>query len=146
MAFTWPNNAAGYSASGQKSTTLKWGTQGMFSTAICISSDSADEVERIYLEQGDGLKATSILLKQGRNWHYTIQDDSSAFATAPAIGDDITVTDILGSGSSTIAYTYKAKIVDNNYRGARRQEGQRVIQCESLTLIDTTVAGASPSY
>jgi hypothetical protein len=146
MAFSWPTNAAGYSAAGQRSTTVKWGTGGLSNSAVVISADEAREVDKIYLEQGDGLKATRIMLNQGSNWDFTIQDDSAAFATPPAIGDQVTVIDLIGSGSNCAGATYKGVIVDNNYRAARRSEGHRVLRVEQLTLVDNTAAGSSPSF
>ncbi len=134
----WPTNNSNYSATGV--TTIKWGTGGAWAnapTAIVISADQAREVEKIYLEQGDGLKSTRILLNQGTNWDFTIQDDSTIFASPPNIGENVVVANFLGTGAN---YTYKGMIIDSNYKAARKQEGQRVLRVENLTLIDTTTA------
>lgn len=133
----WPtittaqNNIAG-------TTTIKWGTGGAWAaaaSAIVISADQAEDVEKQYIEQGEGLRATRILLKQGRTWDYTIIDDSTVWAAGPNVGDLVVLTHFLGTGAN---FTYKGIITDNNYRAARKQEGHRVLRCENMTLIDTT--------
>ena len=102
--------------------TLKWGTQGMFSTVICISSDSADEVETHLFGQGDGLKTTRILLKQGGATGITQFRMIARFL--PPRPRLVTTyyrhRHPLGSGSSTCLHL-QGEGVDNNYRGARRQ-------------------------
>lgn len=134
----WPANNSNYSAAGV--TTIRWGTSGAWvpnASAVVISADQAAEVEKIYLEQGDGLKSTRILLNQGKNWDFTIQDDTGVFSSPPSVGDNVVVVNFLGNGTN---YTYKGIIIDNNYRAARKQEGQRVLRVESLTLVDTASA------
>jgi len=134
----WPeqttawNNIAG-------TTTIRWGTGQAWpasATAIVLSADEAEDVEKIYLEQGEGLRATRILLKHGHTWDYTVQDDSSIFATGPNVGDTVVVTNFLNGGTNA---SNSGVIVDTNYRAARKQEGQRVIRVELMNIVDGTV-------
>lgn len=145
MAFSWPVRSSTDNVTGV--TTIRWGTQGACNSAIVISADQAQEVEKIYLEQGEGLKATRIMLKQGQTWDFTFQDDSTVFATPPKVGDVITVTDFMGSNNAATTGWF-GTVVDNNYRTARKQEGQRVIRVENLILIDTQTVGGggTPSF
>ena len=120
-------------------TTIRWGTGGIWpqnSAAIVISADAAEEAEKIYIEQGEGLKATRITLKQGRTWDFTVVDDSAVFASPPAVGSMITVVNFLANNTNAAS---QAVVIDNNYRAARKQEGHRVIRAEIITLIDGSV-------
>lgn len=119
-------------------TTIRWGTGGSFpsaQTAVVISADQDVDTEAIYLENGEGLKATRVLLQHGFKWNYTIQDDSSLFPSGMNVNDQVIITHFIGSG---VNYVKKGTIVNTNYRAARKQEGHRVIQVDSITLIDTT--------
>jgi hypothetical protein len=125
-------------------TTLKWGTRGMTTKCIVISADQARDVEKVYIEQGDGLKATRIMLNHGSNWDFTIIDDTGI--TPPAIGEAVDVLDMILSGASANSYAYKGVVIDNNYRAARKQEGHRVLRVESLTLVDVTANGGTAPW
>ena len=41
-----------------------------------------------------------------------------------------------GATAQMTANSYTATVIDNNYKAARKVEGQRVISCEYLTLIE----------
>jgi len=131
---SWPNVANVGLLTGV--TTIRWGTTHAWApntSAIVISADSAEETEKIYLEQGEGLRATRIILKHGATWDFTIQDDSGAFPSGPNVGQNVVVTNFLGGGGNA---SVNAVVVDDNYRAARKQEGQRVIRLEIMNLID----------
>lgn len=132
----WPTVNSNVNIAGV--TTIKWGTGGAYApagAAIVISADEAQDVEKLYVEQGDGLRATRMLLSHGWTWDFTVIDDSSAFATGPNVNDQVTVVHFLGTGAN---HTFKGTIIDNNYRAARKQEGHRVMRIEIMKLIDTT--------
>jgi len=121
-------------------TTIRWGTDNAWAaaaTAVVISADSAEEIEKMYLENGEGLRATRILMKHGKTWDFTVQDDTSLFASGPNVGQELVVTNFLNGGNTA---SVKAMVVDANYRAARKQEGQRVLRLEIMNLIDTTSA------
>lgn len=133
----WPNvNTGNVNIAG--TTTIRWGTGHAWApstSAVVLSADSAKDVEKIYLEQGDGMRATRVLINQGQTWDFTVQDDSGI--AWPNVAEQVIVVSFLGGTSN---YAYKGCVVDNNYRAARKQEGQRVIRIENMTLIDTTSA------
>lgn len=137
----WPTYNANVNIAGV--TTIKWGTGQAWApsaSAIVVSADSAEEVEKMYIEQGDGMRATRVVHRQGHTWDFTIVDDSSVFAAGPNVGDNVVVTHFLGGGASPGNFTYRGFITDNNYRAARKQEGHRVLRCEVMRLIDTISA------
>lgn len=127
-------------------TTLVWGTAGSLITPapaagyagegfyIVESVDEAEDAEKIHGENGTGIKAWRMLLKHGKIWNITVTDDTTM--TAPSVGSTVTVLDFLGN--KTLSYV--AVVTDNNYRAARKQPGQRVLQVENLTLIDAAAA------
>lgn len=129
----WPNvNTGSINIAG--TTTLRWGTGHAWApntSVVVISADSAKEVEKIYLEQGDGMKATRVTIMQGQTWDFTVQDDSGV--TWPNVAEEVNVVSFIGG---TANYAYKGFVVDTNYRAARKTEGQRVIRLENMTLID----------
>jgi hypothetical protein len=114
----------------------------MNNSAVVLSMDQAPEVEKIYLEQGDGLKATRIMLYQGVVTDLTVQDDATYFATLPNVGSSLVVRNVVGTVTANVAncavFTYSGTIVDSNVKLARKQEGHRVIRVENIALIDTT--------
>jgi len=135
---SWPNIQSDYTNIAG-TTTIRWGTEHAWapaSTAIVLSADEAEDVEKIYLEQGEGLRATRILLKHGHTWDFTVQDDSTIFATGPNVGQTVVVTNFLIGGTNA---SNSGVIVDANYRAARKQEGQRVLRIELMNLVDGTV-------
>lgn len=114
-------------------TTLVWGTgNAINSNYIVISIDESEKVEQYYVENGTGIEAARILLNQGRRWNLTCIDNSSV--TPPTTGSTVTLwTHTLGNSA---AATASAVVINNDVRAARKTEGQRVLQCENLTLVD----------
>lgn len=129
-------------------TTLVWGTGGALQSPLppgpqdvtgfagegyytVDSIDEAEDADAKYGTNGTGIKSWRMLLKHGKKWNVTIQDDRTM--TPPAVATTVGVIDYLGD--KTAAYT--AKVISNDYRTGREQPGQRVIQVENLTLIDS---------
>lgn len=133
-----PLPSTGYLAQGV--TTIKWGTDGMASMTIVIDFNEERDVEKMYIENGTGIPVTRILLDKGARWNITIVDDTRL--TPPVIGSQLNLTDVLSNGN---VYPFVGTVVENNYQAARKQEGHRIIQVESLTLIETLGAGGAPS-
>jgi hypothetical protein len=130
-------------------TTLRWGTGGLLSAnlkkAIVESADEETDVEKIYVEQGDGMRATRFLLIQGRTYNFTVVDDNTVFTSgSPNVGQNVSVVDMLSTGASQVkAYgTYVAQRVN----AGRKVEGKRVMTLENMVLIDTQGAGGSLPY
>src|SRR5678816_4099071 len=80
-------------------TTIKWGTDGMYSTYIVKSITPTDENEVIYIENRTGLKSTRVQLLQGRTYDITVIDDSAI--TPPKINSTITIVDQLALANIT---------------------------------------------
>jgi hypothetical protein len=133
-----PTPSTGYLAQGV--TTIKWGTDGMTGFTTVIDFNEERDVEKMYVENGTGVPTTRILLDKGARWNITIVDDTRL--TPPIIGAQLVMTDVLSTG---VIYTFQGVVVENNYQAARKQEGHRIIQVESLTLVDTTAASGNPS-
>jgi hypothetical protein len=135
-------------------TTLVWGTAGALQSPVPGASyagegyyvvesiDEAEDAEQEYGTNGTGIKSWRMTLKHGRKWNITVTDDINM--TPPTVNGTVQVLDYLGGtpgsggggvGNKTVVYT--AKILSNDYRTARKQAGQRVLQVENLTLIDT---------
>lgn len=143
MAVNWPTYSAGVSAT-PSGTTIRWGTGNFYQTAIVVSVDEREKVDPIYIEQGDGVEATRFMIKHGKVWDVTCIDSGTAFNSPPAVGSVVVVKDILfgtGAGNNMSCTTYSAVCVDNNYKAARKTEGQRTLRLEYLTIAD---AGTLP--
>lgn len=123
-------------------TTLIWGTAGVLQSPlpssgyggdgyyIVESIDSSEDAEQIYGENGTGIKCWRMTLTHGRKYNITVTDDSTM--TPPSVNTTVTIVDQLGDRTKQ----YVCKVLQNEHRGARKQPGQRVLQVESLTLID----------
>lgn len=108
--------------------TIKWGTDGMYSTYIVKSLTPTDEIETMYVENGTGLKSTRIMLAQGRTFDITVVDDSSL--TPPKINTVITIVDQLGLANIS------ARVIGKNGQAARKEAADLVIRAEYLTNIE----------
>ena len=128
---------------GQGYTTIRFGTDGMmantspngsgggaFGFYILESIRANDEIENYYIEQGTGLKATRIQLKQGRRYVLTVVDDTNF--TPPTAGSKIAVVDPISGGAATYQFT----TIENGYNSSRKVEGKRELTVEYLTLIE----------
>jgi hypothetical protein len=115
-------------------TTIKWGTDGLYSTYIVKSMTPTDEIEVIYIENGTGLKSTRIDLAQGRQWDITVIDDTSI--VPPRINTNITIVDPLGVMSGGNGTNITARVIGKNGQAARKQEADLIIRAEYLTNIE----------
>jgi hypothetical protein len=140
MSVAFPVLSAGVILAPANST-VRWGTGGALVSAIVISIDEDEEVDIDYVPQGDGVKAIRVTTKHGKRWNITCVDTGLAFNTPPAVGTTVlVVTDMIagtGAGYQMTANRYNAAIISNNYRAGRKVEGQRTLQVENLTLIDS---------
>jgi hypothetical protein len=135
---TWPSVSAGVTVQPSGST-IRWGTGNTIASTIVLSVDERQKTDKIYVEQGDGVEATRFIVNHGKVWDITCIDSGIAFSTPPTVGGTITLIDIIagtGSGASMTANSSIATVIDNNYKAARKVEGQRVISCENLTCIE----------
>jgi hypothetical protein len=138
-----PTISTGFSGTaGNAQTYLVWGTDGYLQTPapgasrygtgyyIVESIEEDMKVEQIYGENGTGIEAWRVTLQHGMRWNITVQDDSDM--TPPAIETSVGVVDMINNR----AVYYSAKVLNNNYRAARKQPGHRVLLAENLTLVD----------
>lgn len=137
MPTTQNTNAPGNVNTGYRSdglTTLVWGTgNAINSNYIVLSIDESEKTETYYVENGTGIEAARIMLTQGRRWNLTVIDNSSV--TPPVFGSTVSLwTHSLQSSNANALAT--AVVINNDVRAARKTEGQRVLQCENLTLVD----------
>lgn len=145
-AATWPSLSAGYSVQ-QDGTLVVWGTDGIIQLPvpaagfaatgfyIVVSCEETEKVDLDYGENGTGIEIRRTILKHGRRWNVTVIDDVTF--TPPLVGTTITIVDILaGTTSGNAASAKVATVIDNSYRAAQKQPGQRVLQVENLTLVD----------
>lgn len=143
MSVSWPAVSAGVTVQPSGST-IRWGTGNTIASTIVLSVDERQKTDKIYVEQGDGVEATRFIVNHGKVWDVTCIDSGVAFSTPPTVGGTIALVDIVagtGATAQMTANSYTATVIDNNYKAERKVEGQRVISCEYLTLID----GPSPS-
>lgn len=138
MPTTNNTNAPGNVNTGYRSdglTTLVWGTGNSINSGyIVVSIDESEKTETYYVENGTGIEAARVMLNQGRRWNVTCIDDNSI--SPPVFGSTVQLwTHSLQSSNANALAT--AVVINNDVRAARKTEGQRVLQCEKLTLVDT---------
>ena len=144
-----PTLSTGYSSAGI--TTMRWGTDGILQSPspggtfagtgyyIVESIEESEKVEQEYGTNGTGIEAWRVILKHGKRWNITVQDDTSM--SPPSVGTTAWgVVDPLNN--PTLVWT--ATVITNDYRAARRQPGHRVVQVENLTLVDSQVTTIAP--
>lgn len=142
----WPVLSAGYFVA-QDGTLVVWGTDGILQTPtpasgtfagtgfyIVVSCDEAEKVDLDYGENGTGIEIRRTILKHGKRWNLTVIDDVTL--TPPSVGATVSVIDIIGGTNGTVGTIKTATVIDNSYRAAQKQPGQRVLQVENLTLVD----------
>lgn len=144
----FPVLSAGYSVA-QDGTLVIWGTDGILQSIngttapmniagtgfyVVISCDESEKVDLDYGENGTGIEIRRTILKHGKRWNLTVVDDGTM--TPPLVGISIVLVDIIAGSNGTVANTKTAVVIDNSYRAAQKQPGQRVLQVENLTLVD----------
>ncbi len=131
-----PTPSSGYSeraASGYATTSLVWGTDGLYGntvakTAIVKSVRASQMIEEIKIENGTGLTAIQILLNDGQDLEFTVVDD--ALNVWPTSGSIVTFyTGLTGNTATTF------QVINSNCNNSRKQEGERVISAKRYTLI-----------
>lgn len=149
MAVTYPVLSSGYSVQ-QDGTLVVWGTDGILvspaapaglagvSYYTVVSCEPTQKVDLDYGENGTGIEVRRTILVHGKRWNLTVVDDASM--VAPQVGQTVVVVDIIlgptaPNGSSYVTKT--AVVIDNAYRAAQKQPGQRVLLVENLTLVDS---------
>lgn len=114
-------------------TTLVWGTgNAIGGSFIVVSIDESQKVEQYYVENGTGVEAARILLTHGIRWNFTVIDDTTM--TPPTVGSSVTIWRHTSSNNANL--TAAATVINNDFRAARKTEGQRVVQVERLTLVE----------
>ena len=139
MSVSWPAVSAGVVTVQPSGSTIRWGTGNTIASTIVLSVDERQKADKFYIEQGDGVEATRFIVNHGKVWDVTCIDSGVAFSNPPTVGGTITLVDIIagaGAGAAMSANSFVATVIDNNYKAARKVEGQRVIACEYLTLIE----------
>lgn len=145
MAVEWVSGTSNVSIMGV--TTIRWGTRGMFGSAIVESADEAEDTEKYYVDQGDGMHASRILIRQGHSYDFTVVDDSAIFSNSsfiPVSGSNVAITEMLATGS-TIVRAY-GTYISGNYSAAKKTEGKRIMHIENMILIDSQGAPSVPAF
>jgi hypothetical protein len=138
------NISAGFTQGPGGVTTIIWGTSGLLRSPApssntfagegfytVLSVDQSEKAEQVYGENGTGIESWRVNLKHGSRWNVTVQDDSSM--TPPTVGTSVSIVDMVNG----FAHAYSAVVLSGDYRAARRAAGERVIQVENLTLVDS---------
>lgn len=112
-------------------TTIAWGTDGIYASVIVVSAKSELMLEEIKIENGTGLTAETINLKDGQMMEITVIDDRSI--TFPDWMTTVTLIDPQPTGAGGTSTTFQ--VLSNNYQAERKKEGQRTLQCKKYTLI-----------
>ena len=131
----WPPassiNSTGLGYEGSLPTTLAWGTDGLYPGVIVTSVRDSQMIEEIKIDNGSGITATQIILKDGEQYEITVIDDRSI--TWPSSGTTVTLYSPLFTGGSATSVTFI--VVDNAYAAARKAAGERTLLCKKYTLI-----------
>ena len=99
---SWPpstGNPTGFTEEGI--TTVIWGTDGILAGFILKSIRATDAVEKIYIENGVGLRAVRIRLIHGREYELTMVAQTNF--VVPAVGGTLTVIEPLTAVSITFS-------------------------------------------
>lgn len=124
-------------------TSMFWGTGGAVTGIgsgptgnggyfVVVSIDESQKVDQVYVENATGVEAARILLLHGTRWNFTVIDDTAM--TPPTVGSQVTIWKHTTANNTATA---TATVINNDFRAARKTEGQRVVQVEKLTLIST---------
>jgi len=135
MAYTIPTVSSGYAAQG--TTTIVWGTDGLWSTYIVSRATEKDIIENVKLTNGTGITLTRVQLKDGRQWDLTVRDDTAM--TPPTTGSTITVVDAGGLISNS-KLNYTGRVVESSWDTSSKQAAERSVTVESLVLIESQTA------
>lgn len=125
MAWPPPLPSVGFLAEGY--TTIVWGTDGFaFSGYIVKSCRPSERIDSPVIENGTGLTATQILIKDGYDHEITVVDDTTI--NAPVSGTVLTLNTPYFASAQTFL------TINSSYNASRKVEGERVILCKAYTL------------
>lgn len=129
----WPpseNSANTYYRRGTTISTLGWGTDGLYSGVIVKSMKTSEMVEEVKIENGTGLTAVLIGLKDGDQVEITVEDDRDV--TWPSFLGTVTLLSPRATGA---AVSTLFQVISNDYNATRKQNGERTLLCKKYTLI-----------
>ena len=130
---TGTTDGVGYAAQG--TTTLLWGTEGLFYTFTVLRYNEKELVENIKLPNGAGIDSTRVQLRHGLGWEITVRDDT--LMVPPRVGTLVTIYDggAMFNGS-TRGNVILCRVVESSFDTAPKQAAERVISVEKLTNVD----------
>jgi hypothetical protein len=144
---TWPpinGVTTGYAVDGIS--TIRWGTEGLLQSPApasgyytVLSFDQKELVDVIKLPQGVGLTSGRVRIKDGGHWAITVRDDTTM--TPPIVGTLMQFVDAAGI-KGTVGLRYFCTVVENDYKTAIKQAGERVLIAENLLLIESQSGAA----
>lgn len=134
MAVLWPPGNAVVNATGfilEGITTIVWGTDYFAQTlggyAIVKSVRPSERVEEIRIENGVGLTAIDVLLKDGFDYEVTVVDQF--IVSYPVVGSTLQLVIPFDTNS------HVGVCVANAYDAARKKEGERIFTMRTFNLI-----------
>lgn len=110
---------------------LAWGTDGLYSGIIVKSVRAIPIIEEIVIENGSGINTTHILLNQGDEYEFTVEDDRAV--SFPFPGTPVTLLNPMPNGAGATSEVYQT--INNNWSGARKVNGERSFLCKRYSLI-----------
>ena len=131
----WPiasnitSNFVGYK--GPIPSALAWGTDGIYTSVIVKNITSTPMIEEIKIEQGSGLTSTQVLINDGDEVNFTVEDDRNV--TWPLAGQTVTLINPQPNGSAGTSELFQ--VIHNNYSVARKQNGERTINAKKYSLV-----------
>jgi hypothetical protein len=109
-------------------TTVVWGTDGLLTGHIVKSMRSTTDAEKIYIENGVGLRAVRIRLIHGKSYELTIVEDTTFVPPTP--GETLAIYDPGGRLQATMS------VDSDDTACSRKAEGERTIRGVIDNLID----------
>ncbi len=136
----WPpteNSANTYYRRGTTIATLGWGTDDLYSGVIVKSMKTSEMVEEIKIENGTGLTAVLVGLKDGDQAEITCEDDRAV--TWPSFMGIVTLLSPRATGG-TVSTSFQ--VISNDHNAARKQNAERTLLCKKYVLITPANTGA----
>lgn len=135
----WPPSHPGTNVViSNSATNIVWGTAGFevnaFTNSIIKSIKVSERNEQIKIEQASGLTACNVLLLDGLNYDVTVVDDANINWPIGGANVTVIVPQVGVNGASNTA-TVNGVVINNDYNGARKTEGERVLQIQSFNVI-----------
>ena len=135
-------------------TKLWWGTDALGTTLgyIVVSANPKQRSETIGTEQGSGFTAVITQLVDGIDYAITVEEDLTI--VPPHVGSVVILDNIFVAGTAlgNVAPFGNVAIgngnfvvVDNDFKGARKEVGQRVILAKAYVAIAALNGGGNPA-